>query len=618
MLFFGILGFGFLNVFHSLLARCEDPRLVIFPSKGALHTPAGKPFGLLCEAEAQKGAFTNMEWINSRGEIIPKGTPGVKEYGLNSLKLSFLNPKAEDSGIYKCTALYGSTKTLEVNINVTFYDDIQFENCESVQNLVVGREGFIRCRAFGNPQPDIHWEKNRQQLRSERVAVTPAGLEISPVTEEDGGLYTVEAFVRTTGASKHKSITVNVLSNPRIIELPEEFVVVEGEKYTIICRADGAEPLTYSWFDPQMQDLSGVEGFEVESGFLTIIRAERAAGGEYKCKVSNPVGEDEAVFRLEVQVRPNIVHFENLTREEGSSVEMECRAEGIPRPELSIRKDNSLQPLQDGQDIELEEAEEGDVSILLLRFSALRRSDDGLYFCKASNAAGDAETAGHLEVQFGPDMILTPTTQVKVRRPNPANLSCVAEANPTATLSWKFQNEPIEPTDERYEIHGHFSYGNLLVYTDENTEYEIFGMYTCEARNAIGENSINILLEEATAPGIITQIVFYKVTPTTVTFRLLGPQDTGGLPITHYVMKYKNANYPDQAAILIEWPKDSPYVVSELEPRARYRFSVAARNQAGEGPWKSANYVMPEEATPEPPTIIAKQEELSDFPHRFL
>ncbi|CAL1289653.1 unnamed protein product [Larinioides sclopetarius] len=610
-----------LTVCQILLVKCEEPRLVISPPQSSLYAPAGKPYGLMCKGEAQDaedGAFTNIEWINPRGEVIQEGTPGVKEYGADSLKLSFVEPRADDSGTYKCTALYGNTKTLEVSTNITFYDDIKFENCDPIQNLIVGKKGFISCRPVGNPQPSINWEKNKQRVRSERVAVTPAGIEVSSVTKEDEGLYTVEAFVPATGTNKYKNITVNVLTPPRIIELPEEFVAIQGEEYTITCGADGSDPLTYSWFDPQLRDLSAVEGFRVDAGQLTFYRVERNAGGEYKCKVSNPAGEDEAVFRLEVQVRPNIVQLDNLTREEGSIAEMVCRAEGIPRPGLSIRKDN-LGLLQDGQDerIVLEKVEEGEFSILKLRITSLKRSDDGLYFCQASNTAGNAEKAGHIEVQFKPDMSLTPTTTVKAWSANPANLSCVAEANPNASLTWKFQNEPIDPSDERYKIYGGSSYGSLLVYTDKKTQYEIFGMYTCDAKNTIGDNSINIYLEEATEPGQVTQIVFDKVTSTTITFRLMGPGNTGGLPITHYIMKYRNANDPEPAAILVEWAKDTPYILSDLKPRAKYHFSVAARNVVGEGPWKNADYIMPEETVPEPPTIITEQETISNFPDRF-
>ncbi|GBN39031.1 hypothetical protein AVEN_107776-1, partial [Araneus ventricosus] len=35
------------------------------------------------------------------------------------------------------------------------------------------------------------------------------------------------------------------------------------------------------------------------------------------------------------------------------------------------------------------------------------------------------------------------------------------------------------------------------------------------------------------------------------------------------------------------------------------------------GPWKNAEYVMPEETVPEPPTIITEQETISNFPDRF-
>ncbi|GFR04942.1 fasciclin-2 [Trichonephila clavata] len=610
------------GVCQILLVRCEEPKLVISPPLTSLYAPAGKPFGLMCKGEAQDaedGAFTDMRWINPRGENIQEGTPGVKEYGLDSLKLSFVNPKVDDSGTYKCTALYSNTKTLEVTTNLTFYDDIKFEECEAVQNLVVGKEGKVSCRPVGNPQPSINWEKNKQRIRSERVAVTPSGIVISSVTPEDEGLYTVEAFVPATGTNRYKNITVNVLTPPRIIELPEEFIAIQGEQYTITCRADGSNPLTYSWFDPQLRDLSSIEGFRVDGGLLTMTRVDRNAGGEYKCKVSNPAGDDEASLNLEVQVRPNIVQLGNLTREEGKIAEIECRAEGVPRPTLSIRKDNSYTPLQDGQEerIVLEELEEGDFSILRLQISSLKRSDDGLYYCKASNAAGDAEKAGHIEVQFKPDMNLTPTTTVKAWSANPANLSCVAEANPNATLSWRFQNEPIDPSDERYKIYGGVSYSSLLVQTDRKSQYEVFGMYTCEAKNALGENSINIFLEEATEPGQVTQIVFDKVTSTTLTFQLMGPGNTGGLPITHYIMKYRLASEPEQASTIVEWAKDMPYILSNLRPRATYHFSVAARNVVGDGPWKTADYIMPAETVPDPPTIITEQETISNYPDRF-
>lgn len=49
--------------------------------------------------------------------------------------------------------------------------------------------------------------------------------------------------------------------------------------------------------------------------------------------------------------------------------------------------------------IELEVFDDGDYNRLRLKITNVRRSHDGLYFCKASNAAGVAEKTGHLQVQ---------------------------------------------------------------------------------------------------------------------------------------------------------------------------------------------------------------------------
>lgn len=62
---------------------------------------------------------------------------------------------------------------------------------------------------------------------------------------------------------------------------------------------------------------------------------------------------------------------------------------------------------------------------------------------------------------------------------------------------------------------------------------------------------------------------------------------------------------------------DTPYILSNLIPRAKYQFSAAAINVVGVGDYKEAIYVMPEETVPEPPIIKTKQETISEYPDRF-
>ncbi|XP_035222408.1 fasciclin-2-like isoform X3 [Stegodyphus dumicola] len=610
------------KAFQIILVISDEPKLVIFPNQNSVIIPAGQSYGLICKGESgdPDGTFTEMKWINPRDEEIHEGRPGVHFFE-KELKLSFVTPSVEDSGIYKCTALYSNTLTLEAEITINFYEGIRFEDCPEVQNLVVGKEGRIKCKPIANPKPTINWEKNKQRVSSERFSISPSGISISSVSQEDAGVYTVEAFVPATGNNKYRNITVNVLTPPKIIELPENDVAIQGEQYTTTCRADGSTPINYFWYDPESRDLSAVEGYRVEEGRLTISKVERNAGGKYKCRVENPAGEDEDFMTLVVQVRPRVVQFDNQTTETTKSAILECRAEGIPRPSLVIRKENS-EPIVSGQNdrMELEDIEEGDdYKVLRLRISDVKRSDDGLYYCSATNAAGNAEKVGHLEVQFRPDMSLTPLTRVKAWSANPANLSCIAEANPNATITWKFQNEPVEHGDDRYKFYGGVSYSSLLVLTEKRAQYEVFGTYTCEARNILGESSVDIILEEATTPGQVTQIVFDKVTSTTITFVFMGPGNDGGLPITTYIMRYKKVGDPENTAITVEWTADTPHILGDLKPRTKYQFSVAARNVVGEGPWKQTEYLMPEETVPEPPAIIAEKDTIpiSQYPDRY-
>lgn len=68
-----------------------------------------------------------------------------------------------------------------------------------------------------------------------------------------------------------------------------------------------------------------------------------------------------------------------------------------------------------------------------------QRSDDGLYECKASNKGDTAYKTGHITVQF------PPTFEASVNQPpewswerKPANLTCLAESIPNATIEWRF------------------------------------------------------------------------------------------------------------------------------------------------------------------------------------
>ena len=95
---------------------------------------------------------------------------------------------------------------------ILFTEPIKFEECPEIQNLVVGQEGRIKCRAVANPRPTISWEKDGSSINSDRITINEFGLTIPSVSKEDGGTYSLEAFVKETGSNLVQKIDVNVLS----------------------------------------------------------------------------------------------------------------------------------------------------------------------------------------------------------------------------------------------------------------------------------------------------------------------------------------------------------------------------------------------------------------------
>ena len=58
------------------------------------------------------------------------------------------------------------------------------------------------------------------------------------------------------------------------------------------------------------------------------------------------------------------------------------------------------------------------------------------HLCRAENSGGFSEQTGHLQVQFSPDLSLTPLRKVKTWDNRPVNISCIADAIPNATIKW--------------------------------------------------------------------------------------------------------------------------------------------------------------------------------------
>ena len=68
--------------------------------------------------------------------------------------------------------------------------------------------------------------------------------------------------------------------------------------------------------------------------------------------------------------------------------------------------------------------------------------------------------------------------------------------------------------------------------------------YECKAENQYGTVVHVVKLAAAHNPGKIQQVILENITPTSLRFQLVPPEDNGGLPVDFYVAEYKHSRQP--------------------------------------------------------------------------
>lgn len=349
---------------------------------------------------------------------------------------------------------------------------------------------------------------------------------------------------------------------------------------------------------------------------MSITRVSKDDYGTYICRAKNSAGVDEQRVQLNVLIRPRIYEFLNITRAENTEAEIVCKATGRPPPEITFRRWGTTEefiygPQPGEEDINLEQRadkERGEASGTL-RFSKLKRNDDGLYECVARNKGDAAYKVGHITTEYAPSFEhmrqLPPVYTWAEKR---ANLSCLAQGIPNATVEWRMDDRLIRDlNDPNIQVEGNGPRSDLLVIPRGRHYYRA---YKCIASNRLGRAEILMELREARIPEPIPQARAVIVTATSMTFEIISPPFEIGLPITAFAVQFKEQNEPDwNNARNRTWSPESKYTVEGLRPQQFYVFRFAALNRVGLSQWSAyVTQSTPARSKPEPPKILHKVE----------
>uniref|UniRef100_A0A8C3XYG7 Hemicentin-1 n=1 Tax=Catharus ustulatus TaxID=91951 RepID=A0A8C3XYG7_CATUS len=462
----------------------------------ALNVRVGTPVSLDCESNAIPAPV--ITWYKN-GRVIPDSA--AVEVLADGQTLRIKAAEVSDTGQYVCKAInIAGRDDKNFYLNVYVPPSIEGPEQELISESISNPVTFV-CDATGIPPPTLMWLKNGkpiENLDSLEVHILSGGskLQIARSQLLDSGTYTCIASNPEGKAQKTYVLSIQVPPSIAGSEMPSEVSVLLGESVQLLCNATGVPTPDVQWLkDGKTIASDELQRIRVTSdgSTLNISRALTSDTGKYTCVATNPAGEEDRIFNLNVYVPPTIANSkdeaEELTALLDTSLNIECAAAGTPPPQLHWLK-NGL-PLSVSSQIKLLSAGQ------ILRLARVQISDTGVYTCVASNRAGVHNKHFNLQVLVPPSLDNAGgTEEVLVLRGGAAALGCVSNGSPVPTVSWLKDGLAL-PVGA-----GLSSSRSGMVLQVLRAEPADTGTYTCVASNAAGQSSKHFDLKVLEPPHI--------------------------------------------------------------------------------------------------------------------
>uniref|UniRef100_A0A2K6PR77 Neurofascin n=1 Tax=Rhinopithecus roxellana TaxID=61622 RepID=A0A2K6PR77_RHIRO len=441
----------------------------------------------------------------------------------------------------------------------------------SSQMVLRGMDLLLECIASGVPTPDIAWYKKGGDLPSDKAKFENfnKALRITNVSEEDSGEYFCLASNKM-GSIRH-TISVRVKAAPYWLDEPKNLILAPGEDGRLVCRANGNPKPTVQWMvnGEPLQSAPPNPNREVAGDTIIFRDTQISSRAVYQCNTSNEHGYLLAnAFVSVLDVPPRMlsprnqlirVILYNRTR-------LDCPFFGSPIPTLRWFKNGQGSNLDGGN---YHVYENGSLEIKMIR-----KEDQGIYTCVATNILGKAENQVRLEVKDPTRIYRMPEDQV-AKRGTTVQLECRVKHDPSLklTVSWLKDDEPLY-------------IGNRMKKEDDSLI--IFGVaerdqgsYTCVASTELDQDLAKAYLTVLGRPDRPRDLELTDLAERSVRLTWI-PGDDNNSPITDYVVQFEEDQFqPGVWHDHSKYPGSVNSAVLRLSPYVNYQFRVIAINEVG-------------------------------------
>ncbi|XP_023818325.1 neural cell adhesion molecule 1 isoform X4 [Oryzias latipes] len=512
--------------------------------------------------------------------------------------------KKTDEGMYTCEARVMARgeidfKTMKVVVNVL--PTIRARQFEVNATADIGNSALLACDADGFPDPIVTWTHNNVVLEEgDKYSLNEDGSEliIKDVMKVDEGDYT--CIAKNKAGEKSQEVSLNVFVQPKITYLNNKTAIEFDEEVILTCEASGDPTPTISWSSESKiftegEQASWTRPDKYESldrnivvysharvSSLTLKNVQFTYAGQYLCIASNSIGQDSQSVYLEVRYSPKIQGVVASYTWEKNPANLSCEVDAHPEASVVWFKDGSHLPSPNTTNVKIYNMP----TVSYLEITPESQIDFGNYNCTATNDLG-SESKEFILIQA--DVPSAP----EIQQVEPFSSTAMVEfEEPDSTggvpvlkykVEWRFPGEEwarkeYSKEDGKTKI--------LVTGLKPETTYEV----KMSAINGKGEGESSAASFFKTKP---VQYSFTKGEPSAPkleanvadegnSLRVTWiKQDDGGLPIIHYLVKYKAKHVPEWKPEIRVPSLSEHTTLNGLAWNTEYEVHVVAENQQG-------------------------------------
>ncbi|MFH4974468.1 hypothetical protein AB6A40_001177 [Gnathostoma spinigerum] len=590
------------------------------PSDQLINRRGGDNLMVLCSAVDYNAYLSPsdvvVEWYRNTNDK-PIGRLGrimtIAKNKTMAKQLMFIEPKVEDSSLYRCTITTNSGGFAEKTVQISFIEEAQFVSTQKEQHPEEGEDAEIECRVKGHPSLEIFWQFNGTNI----IEGGPRGYEFRENNQvlfipkfesfHDDGEYRCNAAQFSSFITLPIMVTAYVRPTITVFEGPLDGRGYEGDNVTLKCQAVGKPKPEYSWVkktDFGSSLIRQSDKYSLSEGLLTVHSLLSSDAGTYSCIAANPMDEQQMDLELTVFRKPRIQKMKNFTVASGENVNLECLYSGDG--EIAVKwlyqgseyRGNSGESSDNAESVSYSRVKTFETNhSLVLHIASVGEDDAGEYQCVAENDAGYDHKSSFLAITHAPSITASSQSIVRAFQGARIELFCECTAVPDATWTWTGPHGIVEADGSKIVLDHHLGLTKLKIYA---VSKEIYGRYTCSADNGFGrpdERSMEVI--EIFSPSQPRDLNCHDHVFPNYGLCVVDGYDMSenrSLPIS-FILYYTEE---DKLNDMFDWEKSArniivpfalEFYVRNLNTNTRYAIRVRAANEAGTSSLSAVDHI---------------------------